>query len=675
LFTDNPLKPILLGRNHHPMSEMAQVDLSSLKTKTVMNEPAAISTLIDSIPALVAYIDCNMILQYCNHPFKKWFAVDDCPGSSFPAIAGEEIFSQIQRHMGKILVGEKAHFQMSVYKGGEIHFLEATLSPDFDAQHKVKGFIFHSADITEKSRTERALKDYFENASIGLHWVNADGIIIWANPAELKMLGYSEADYIGRHISEFHADKNVIQDILTQLLNKQAIRNHEADLLCKDGSIRHVTINSTGLWEQGRFVHTRCFTVDVTEQRRAARAVKESEERFKMMANLIPLIIWTTDARGNCNFLSVRWEEVTGKSVDEGFDDRWINFIHSDDQENIRDSWKKSVSAKKTFEAKFRYLNATGDFQVHYAHSIPRYTSTGDFAGYIGILQDISSEEVIKSSLEKIVLDRTEDLRKRNTELKRAEKELQDKNRELEEINNQLSSFAHIASHDLQEPLRKIQTFSDRLFQIDGHNFSEKGKELYTRMNHSSHRMRALIHDLLAYSKTNGTDETYEVVDLNLVIKDVVNELDVKIAEKKARIENFGLPQLNVIRFQFHQLFLNLVSNAIKFTKEESAPHVVIKSEIVEGSQIPNDSIDTDGKYYHISVTDNGIGFESQYANKIFEMFHRLHGRSQYEGTGIGLAICKKIVMNHHGVITADGALNVGACFHIYLPVQERLVV
>ena len=120
--------------------------------------------------------------------------------------------------MGKVLVGERAHFQISVNTQKGLQYLEATLSPDFDLQKKVKGFIFHCSDITEKNKTERALKDYFENASICLHWVNADGIIIWANLAELKLLGYTEEEYIGRHISEFHASKSAIADIMTRLV-------------------------------------------------------------------------------------------------------------------------------------------------------------------------------------------------------------------------------------------------------------------------------------------------------------------------------------------------------------------------------------------------------------------------------------------------------------------------
>ena len=182
--------------------------------------------------------------------------------------------------------------------------MDVSLSPEFDDHGSVKGFIFHSIDITEKCTTERALRDYLENASIGMHWVNEDGIIIWANPAELKMLGYAAEEYIGHHISEFHVQKSIINDMLSRLGRNEILQNFEAELLCKDNSIRQVAINSSVLWEADKFIHTRCFTIDITEQKRAAQIIRESEERFKMMADLIPLVIWTTDENGNCNY---RW--------------------------------------------------------------------------------------------------------------------------------------------------------------------------------------------------------------------------------------------------------------------------------------------------------------------------------------------------------------------------------
>ncbi|MFL5748278.1 MAG: PAS domain S-box protein [Niastella sp.] len=646
---------------------------ANLRSHNVMqSEFANLVTLVNSIPALVAYIDCNMVLQFCNQHFKTWFHVnDEVAGEKFPQIVGSDIFDQVQRYMGKVLVGETAHFQIIVNTKSNLQYLEATLSPHFEQQTQVTGFIFHCSDVTEKNRTERALKDYFENATICLHWVNADGIIVWANHAELKLLGYAEEEYIGRHISEFHAQKSTIEDIMRRLINKQRIENYDADLVCKDGSIRHVTINSSALWEGEKFVHTRCFTIDVTEQKLAAKVVIESEERFRQMASLVPLVIWTTDEKGDCNFLSSKWQQLTGRSIQEGLKRLWFNFIHPDDRNNVITSWSNCFHARQPFEAKFRLLSASGNYIIAYANSGPIYDTGKEVTGYIGILQDISAEEQIRHSLEKIVLDRTEDLRKRNVDLRQAETVLKVKNEELEKINNQLSSFAHIASHDLQEPLRKIQMNFDRLFSIEGDKFSEKGNELYHRIIDSTKQMRNLIQDLLTYAKSNDYEGNLEEVDLNVILTNTISALDAKITEKNATIKVGKLPALKIVAFQFHQLFLNLLSNALKFARPGVDPYIEVHSELVEGNGLPDIPGEVTKGYYHLSVSDNGIGFDPEQSEKIFEMFYRLHGRTIYEGTGLGLAICKKIVENHKGIIAAEGRQNEGAVFHIYLPVEE----
>lgn len=629
----------------------------------------ALTLLIDSIPALVASIDCNMTLRFCNKPFRQWFNIaGDVSGKFFPAITGKDFFYQVQRHLGTVLFGEPAHFQISINNAGRIQYLDATLSPEFDNENKVKGFIFHSSDVTEKNKTERALKDYFENASIGLHWVDAKGVVIWANPAELKMLGYAPHEYIGHHISEFHASRQGIEDILTRLTNKEQIKNYEASLICKDGRIKHVSINSSVMWEGEKFIHTRCFTVDITQERHALRAIEESEQRFRMIAQLAPLVIWTTDKSGACNFLSVKWQEQTGKEITEGLGTGWIDFIHPEDRDKIRLSWNQSFLKRLPFEAKARLINKNNQYTICLISTTPRYDTQNVFLGYVGIMQDIALHEDIKSSLEQMVVDRMEDIRKQHASLKRAEKDLLEKNQQLEASNRQLESFAHVASHDLQEPLRKISTFSGRLFELEGERFSEKGRQFYERIRETSNRMQRLIHDLLTYSKLSVKEDLEQEIDLNELFTEVISELEVKITDKGAMIQKSGLPKVYGIRFQFFQLFLNLVNNSLKFAKDHEPPVITIQYNIAAANSFSKLS-SKEGQYHHISISDNGIGFDPSATEKIFEVFQRLNGRSQYEGSGIGLAICRRIIENHGGYIYAEGKPNEGATFHILLPV------
>ncbi len=242
------------------------------------------------------------------------------------------------------------------------------------------------------------------------------------------------------------------------------------------------------------------------------------------------------------------------------------------------------------------------------------------------------------------------------------------KNKRFAEMNNELNSFSYISSHDLQEPLRKIQTFSSRILEKELHNLSEQGKEYFNRMQNAAKRMQALIHDLALYSKLTASEKEFQRTDLNLILDQVQNDLQSAIEEKKVVIECGSLCTLNVIPFQFRQLMHNILSNSLKFSDPEKQLHVIIKAKLLKENKLFSKKNGSKKACYHISISDNGIGFDPQYSKKIFEVFQRLNGKDEYEGTGIGLAICKRIVENHKGVIRAGGELKKGAFFDIYLP-------
>jgi len=241
---------------------------------------------------------------------------------------------------------------------------------------------------------------------------------------------------------------------------------------------------------------------------------------------------------------------------------------------------------------------------------------------------------------------------------------------ELKRKNAELDAFTHISSHDLQEPLRKIQTFTGILLEKEYMNLSEDGKSRFNRILQATGRMRDLINDLLAFSQTNVTDRKYETTDLQQLIEKVKESLSENISEKNASISVELHGPISIIPFLFSQLLENLTSNALKFAKQDVPMHIEIKTRLAMGGELGIEKLRPDASYCHLSFKDNGIGFEARHAEKIFGVFQRLHTRDQYEGTGIGLAIVKKIVENHNGIITAEGEPGQGATFHIYIPQQ-----
>jgi len=286
---------------------------------------------------------------------------------------------------------------------------------------------------------------------------------------------------------------------------------------------------------------------------------------------------------------------------------------------------------------------------------------------WVGSKTEIQEQRAEKEALEEKVQQRT-------SELSEANELLLQKNEELVKTNKELESFNYISSHDLQEPLRKIRTFANRILGKEHLLLSEKGIDDFSRIQDAASRMQTLIEDLLAYSRTNITDRQFENTNLNEIVEESKKEFAVTIEEKKAIIETIDLGNIYINSSQFKQLMNNLIGNALKFSKPDAPPHIIIKSITAPGSLLQNENPELTGRlspqkeYCHISISDNGIGFDPQYKEQIFDVFQRLYGKDEYPGTGIGLAIVKKIVENHSGFITTTSELDKGATFDIYIP-------
>jgi PAS domain S-box-containing protein len=401
------------------------------------------------------------------------------------------------------------------------------------------------------------------------------------------------------------------------------------------------------------------IATEVTSQAIFNKQIKESEKKFRLLADSMPQHVWTSDPEGNLNYFNHSVFDYSGLTLEQINKDGWLQIVHPEDRERNIKEWTRSIQTGKDFLLEHRFRKHTGEFRWQLSRAVPQKDENGKIQMWVGTSTDIEEQKSFTSELERQVKERT--------------KELAENNIELEKMNRELQSFAYISSHDLQEPLRKIQTFASRIAEKEQENLSEKGKDYFRRMQDSALRMQTLIDDLLAYSRTNSSDRKFQITDLNKIVAEIRADFNDELKEKGATIETTGLCEVNIIPFQFRQLLQNLVSNAIKFSHPAHPLHITIKSEIGRGSEFENKRLSPYSDYCHISISDNGIGFEQQFSEKIFELFQRLHGRQQYKGTGIGLAIVKKIVENHQGIITANGELDKGATFDIFLPLAEPL--
>lgn len=305
------------------------------------------------------------------------------------------------------------------------------------------------------------------------------------------------------------------------------------------------------------------------------------------------------------------------------------------------------------------------------------YVSKSNFSS---LLQKISralkecKELFEKENLLEILKIKTAALLLANEELEFQNAEKEKRTIELLNANKELLAFNFISSHDLQEPLRKIQVFISIIMKKEMENMTADGKKNLQRIHVAATRMRQLIEDLMDFSRLGSTDHHYEWSDLQDIIEDVKTELTDTIAQKKAAFKINGLQPVHIIAFQFRQLIYNLISNSLKFSIPEIPPQITIQSSIlknVDFHALGLTGIQRKADYWHLRFQDNGIGFEAQYNQNVFVIFQRLHHNEDYAGTGIGLAIVKKIVENHNGLITAEGNLNKGVVFDIYIPIAQ----
>lgn len=411
------------------------------------------------------------------------------------------------------------------------------------------------------------------------------------------------------------------------------------------------------IFQDGKPLKMLGTVMDVTQRHYMLKRLEQNEETFRQLIANAPdavividenniILLWNPKAEAMFGWKA---EEVTGTSITETIIPAMYRERHRQGMSRLQETGVSRV-LNKTIEITARKKNGE---EFYIALSIARSLWEGKPV-FISFIRDISKEKNVELELEE----------QRN--------QLAQKNMELERSNQELMAFNYIASHDLKEPVRKIKIFSSLLHDKGRDTLPENLRNYVERISVAANHMHKLIDALFTFSRTTSMEQNWEQIDLNILLEEVKYTLQKSIDEKQAIIAATDLPVLHIIPFQFRQLLENIIGNALKYSQSGVRPEINITVELVAGRDLSHAEAREESHYHAIAVSDNGIGFDQQYANKIFELFQRLHGKNEYSGTGIGLAICKKIVQHHHGFMTAHSEPGQGATFTIYIPVRKE---
>jgi len=482
--------------------------------------------------------------------------------------------------------------------------------------------------LEELRRRERELSDFIENASVGLHWVAADGTILWANQAELDLLGYSAEEYIGRKITEFHADQDVINDILRRLTNKDTLRDYEARLRCKDGSVRYVLINSNVMWDEDRFVHTRCFTRDITDRKLAEEALRESERQLRTLADAVPQLVWMAEADGYIFWYNQRWYDYTGKTPEQMTGWGWQSVHDPELLPKVLQRWGVSIETGEPFEMEFPLLGADGVFRWFLTRVNPLRDTQGRIVRWFGTNTDIDEQ-------------------RRTAE-------------ELREANRLKDEFLATVSHELRTPLTAILGWAHllRTGQLDEKNAAGALETI----ERNARAQSQLIDDLLDVSRiiTGNLRLDIRQLDPGSFIEPAIEALRPAAEGKDVRIRKVldsGVAFVAGDPARLQQVVWNLLSNAIKFTPRGGTVQV---------------RLERINSHIEIAISDTGIGIEPEFLPYVFERFRQADQKRtrRHGGLGLGLSIVRHLVELHGGTVHVDSpGEGRGTTFFVKLPV------
>ena len=659
-----------------------------LAQKAMQESEAHLQLLRDTVPAMIFYLDHEQRYQSYNTVFMDWFSIGESEalGKTVREFLGEAAYSKTVHHLEIAYGGQQEKYEMfAPSRMGVSKWLSIVYTPHKNNDGEVIGMIVHATDITQSKLTEIALRESESKlrsvlaaapVSISL-FVGDDLIIENANEPFIKNVNRGdliEGQSLNIILQNGSSPKYIkaVHEVYETGISFFA--NGIAGIHTTETEPHYHNISLTPLFDNnGKVYAVLHVSSDVTAEINSIKKIEQAEAALRSAVEVAQLGTWSMDIGTEITTVSDRHAEMFGLTSSTMPSTKVRALIKDSDHNRVIEAFHaaQEIGSNGKYEAEYRIIHGiNGQEKVIHAVGQTYFDLEGKPVVISGTAQDITIHRELQMALESEVQLRTKELAVVLKELQGSNIHLEKSNHALKHSNEELAQFAYVASHDLQEPLRKIQIFAG-LLQED--NPRRNPKAMIEKIAFSAARMSQLISDLLSFSRLIEPEKSFNTVDLSEIISTIWTDFELVAAEKNAKIVIENLPVVQAVGLQMNQLFYNLMSNSLKFTNPDRAPEIKISSTLVSHEYVAQftDSPLLPVDYYHITFSDNGIGFENHYENQIFEIFKRLHGQSIFPGSGIGLALCRRIVMNHQGVLYAKSELGAGSTFHIFLPDNE----
>ncbi|MFY7911838.1 MAG: PAS domain-containing sensor histidine kinase [Emticicia sp.] len=637
-------------------------------------------TVLESSPDCLKVIDVEGRIHFMNFNGLCQMEIDDFGEFKYRYwwdLWGEENRDLVRSAVEKAKKGESANFTaFCATAKGTPKWWDVMVSPIRHKSHDVSQIIATSRDVTLQKETleklekgSQLLYTGLKVANVGIAEINYATNTVTLSTEAAHMYGLSTSQ---RQISRetFHQTIHPLCKVEMKKKIEGLLSNHSNDfmevehrIILPDNQTRWLKVRMNIFFDHSFVPPKPKYSIlaaqDITEQKNIQEETKQNELRFKTLANSIPQLAWMTDAEGYIYWYNDRWYEYTGTTFEEMQGWGWQKVHHPDLVAGVVEKFSNAIQKGTDWEDTFLLRGKDGEYRWFLSRATAIRNKDNQVIQWFGTNTDVSvvkeSEKalnLLNASLEEKVKVRTE--------------ELELKNQTLQQMNEELASFNFIANHDLKEPLRKIQLFTSLV--IEDKSITEQSTQYLTKVLTSVHRMQNLLNDLQKYAAANEMTIASEYCDLNQILESVKHQIQETSPHTAVNFEISPLPVVKGLEFLLNQLFTNIIENSIIYAKQNQPILIKIHAEEVNGRFINEENAIPYLTYHCIKISDNGIGFDQIYANKIFDLFQRLHTNKTYSGTGIGLAICKKIVTRLSGFIAAKGEVNVGATFIIYLP-------